>query len=130
MISDKNYFSDLDLNFQRNPITKDVAMKLNEEAVKRSLKNLILLKRYEKPFHPEISSGIQDLLFENFDPITFSVMKSHIEDMIRRYEPRVENLRVTIDSNPDQNSANVNIVFTIMNRPQIMETNIYLERTR
>ena len=52
MISDKNYFSDLDLNFQRNPITKDVAMKLNEEAVKRSLKNLILLKRYEKPFHP------------------------------------------------------------------------------
>lgn len=130
MISDKNYFSDLDLNFQRNPITKDVAMKLNEEAVKRSLKNLILLKRYEKPFHPEISSGVQDLLFENFDPITFSVMKSHIEDMIRRYEPRVENLRVTIDSNPDQNSANVNIVFTIMNRPQIMETNIYLERTR
>lgn len=130
MISDKNYFSDLDLNFQRNPITKDVAMKLNEEAVKRSLKNLILLKRYEKPFHPEISSGVQDLLFENFDPITFSVMKSHIEDMIRRYEPRVENLRVSIDSNPDQNSANVNIVFTIMNRPQIMETNIYLERTR
>ena len=126
----KNYFRDLDLNFQPNPVTKDVAVKEDEEAVKRSLRNLILLKRYEKPFHPEISSGIQDLLFENYDPVTYAVMRSQITDMIRRYEPRVENLEVVFDAAPDQNAITISILFTIINRQEVFQTNIFLERTR
>ena len=58
----QNTSSDLDINFDRNPLSGDVAMRRDEEAIKRSLKNLILLKRNEKPFHPEIYSGILDML--------------------------------------------------------------------
>lgn len=126
----KNYFRDLDLNFQPNPITNDVAMKEDGEAVKRALRNLILLKRYEKPFHPEISSGVQDLLFENYNPVTYAVMKSNIDDMIRRYEPRVENLEVSFNPSPDENGITINILFTIINRQEIFDTSIFLERTR
>ena len=72
----KNYFRDLDFNFQPNPITKDVAVKEDGEAVKRALRNLILLKRYEKPFHPEISSGVQDLLFESHSCIPWQSLKA------------------------------------------------------
>jgi len=130
MVTKKNYFRDLDLSFQANPVTKDVAAKEDAEAVKRAIRNLILLKRYEKPFHPEISSGVQDLLFENYNPVTYAVMKSQITDMIRRYEPRVENLEVTFNPSPDQNAITISILFTIINKQEIFETNIFLERTR
>jgi phage baseplate assembly protein W len=126
----KNYFRDLDFNFQPNPITKDVAVKEDGEAVKRALRNLILLKRYEKPFHPEISSGVQDLLFENYNPVTYAVMKSQIEDIIRRHEQRIENLEVSFDPSPDQNSITINILFTIINKQEVFQTSIFLERTR
>jgi len=126
----KNYNIDLDLNFQPNYIDGDVTIKINEEAVKRSLRNLILLRRFEKPFHPEITSGIQDMLFENPSPVTYSVIRSHIEELIRKYEPRVNNLAVEFFAEPDKNTVTVNIKFTVANRPQILETNILLERTR
>lgn len=126
----KNYFIDLDLNFQPNYIDRDVTIKINEDAVKRSLRNLILLRRFEKPFHPEVSSGIQDLLFENPSPVVYSVLQGQIEELIRKYEPRVNNLAVGFYAEPDKNSVTLNIKFTIANRPQVLETNILLERTR
>ena len=126
----KNPFIDLDLNFLPNYVDGDVTVKLNEEAVKRSLRNLILLRRFEKPFHPEISSGIQDMLFENPSPVVYSVLKGQIEELIRRYEPRVNNLAIGFLAEPDKNSVTLNIKFTVANRPQLIETNILLERTR
>lgn len=129
-MASKNYFRDLDLSFQANPVTKDVAAKEDSEAVKRALRNLILLKRYEKPFHPEISSGVQDLLFENYNPVTYAVMQSQITDIIRRYEPRVENLEISFNPSPDQNAITISILFTIINKQQVFETSIFLERTR
>jgi|688.fasta_scaffold567774_1 phage baseplate assembly protein W len=129
-MASKNYFIDLDLNFQPNYIDRDVTIKINEDAVKRSLRNLILLRRFEKPFHPEVSSGIQDLLFENPSPVVYSVLQGQIEELIRKYEPRVNNLAVGFYAEPDKNSVTLNIKFTIANRPQVLETNILLERTR
>lgn len=126
-----NIFSiDLDLNFQPNYIDNDLAIKVNEEAVKRSLRNLILFRKYEKPFHPEISSGIQDLLFESPSPLTYNMIKTNIEEVIRKYEPRVNELNIELFSDYNNNSVIVNIQFTIQNRPQIIETNIHMERTR
>ena len=129
-MASKNYFIDLDLNFQPNYIDRDVTIKINEDAVKRSLRNLILLRRFEKQFHPEVSSGIQDLLFENPSPVVYSVLQGQIEELIRKYEPRVNNLAVGFYAEPDKNSVTLNIKFTIANRPQVLETNILLERTR
>lgn len=128
--STKNFFVDLDLNFQPNYINNDLTVKINEEAVKRSLRNLILLRRFEKPFHPEITSGIQDLLFENPNPVVYGVIKGEIEELIRRYEPRIRDLAVEFLSDPENNAIKVNIKFTTINKPQVMETNILLERTR
>ena len=129
-MASKNYFTDLDLDFLPNYVDGDVLIKINEEAVKRALRNLILIRRYEKPFHPEITSGIQDLLFENPSPIVYGVLQSHVEELIRRYEPRVNDLMVKFSTNYDNNAVVVNIKFTITNRPTILETNILLERTR
>ena len=111
-------------------MNRDVLIKINEEAVKRALRNLILIRRYEKPFHPEITSGIQDLLFENPSPVVYGVLQSHVEELIRKYEPRVNDLMVKFSTDYDNNAVVVNIKFTITNRPTILETNILLERTR
>lgn len=129
-MASKNYFTDLDLDFLPNYVDRDVLIKINEEAVKRALRNLILIRRYEKPFHPEITSGIQDLLFENPSPVVYGVLQSHVEELIRRYEPRVNDLMVKFSTDYDNNAVVVNIKFTITNRPTILETNILLERTR
>lgn len=129
-MASKNYFTDLDLDFLPNYLNRDVLIKINEEAVKRALRNLILIRRYEKPFHPEITSGIQDLLFENPSPVVYGVLQSHVEELIRRYEPRVNDLMVKFSTDYDNNAVVVNIKFTITNSPTILETNILLERTR
>ena len=63
-------YKDLNLNFTRNPVTGDVATVTDVNAVKRSIRNLLLTNHYERPFHPEIGSDIPALLFENFGPIT------------------------------------------------------------
>lgn len=123
-------FGDLDLNIIPHPITNDVIVKVNENAVKRAIRNLLLLKKFEKPFHPEISSGIQDLLFENPSPVVYSVLKRNIEEVIRKYEPRVEGLSINFLSNADTNELNVTVKFNVVNRPQTFETSIVLERTR
>lgn len=123
-------FGDLDLNIIPHPITKDVIVKVNENAVRRAISNLLSLKKFEKPFHPEISSGVQDLLFENPSPVVFSVLKRNIEEAIRTYEPRVQNLSIAFENDIDSNGLNISIKFTVVNRPQVFETNIFLERTR
>lgn len=123
-------FGDLDLNIVPHPISSDVIVKVNENAVKRAIRNLLLLKKFEKPFHPEISSGIQDLLFENPSPVVHSIIKRNIEETIKKYEPRVDGLNINFLSNPDANELNITVQFNIINRPQTFETSIVLERTR
>jgi phage baseplate assembly protein W len=127
---EKFIFGDLDLNIIPHPITSDVIVKVNENAIKRAIRNLLLLKKFEKPFHPEISSGIQDLLFENPSPVVYSILKRNIEETIKNYEPRITGLNITFESRPDTNSLNIKVTFSILNRPQTFDTNILLERTR
>jgi len=123
-------FSDLDLNFERNPSTDDISVKLDDEAVKRSLRNLLMLRRYEKPFHPEINPGIYDLLFENPGPVTAVHGKRKIEEAIMNYEPRIDKLEVNYNHIVESGALVLNIRFTIMNQRAVFETNIHLEKTR
>jgi phage baseplate assembly protein W len=124
------FFGDLDLNITPHPISKDVIVKVNENAVKRAIRNLLSLKKFEKPFHPEISSGIQDLLFENPSPVVYSILKRNIEEVIRKYEPRIEGLSITFTVEQDKNELTVSIRFNVVNRQQTFETSVILERTR
>lgn len=123
-------YCDLDINFDRNPITGDVAVRRDEEAIKRSLRNLLLLKGNEKPFHPEINSGVMDLLFQPTDPITVMELKTRIGDMIRQYEPRVMSASVDITDNIDRNEIRIVIHFTIKNVQKVFSMTMAVERLR
>ena len=81
-------YVDLDLFFGKKSSDKDVSVVTDVQAVKRSIRNLVLLNTYEKPFHPEISSGVRDMLFELMTPVTAALLARHIEDVIENYEPR------------------------------------------
>ena len=121
---------DLDINFDRNPLSGDVALRKDEEAIKRSLRNLLLYRRGEKPFHPEISSGIQDLLFELVDPVMLIELKRRIGDTIQRYEPRVSNAIVDVVDVIDRNEIRITIHFTIKNVQKVFSTTVALQRLR
>jgi phage baseplate assembly protein W len=108
-------YRDIDLNFNRHPLTNDVTQFTEGESIKRALKNLLSLKRYEKPFHPEINSGIYDSLFDNISSLQFSAMKVIIRQMIEKYETRIRLHDIVILPNYDGNSYSVTLEYTILN---------------
>lgn len=121
---------DLDINFDRNPLSGDVALRKDEEAIKRSLRNLLLYRKGEKPFHPEIYSGIQDMLFELTDPVTVAEMRNRIGNMIKAYEPRVTSAAVEVVDVIDKNEVRITIRFTIRNIQRVFSTTVALKRLR
>ena len=130
MLKSQNTSIDLDINFDRNPLSGDVALRRDEEAIKRSLRNLILYRRGEKPFHPEISSGVQDMLFELIEPIMVIEIKKRISEVIRNYEKRVSDAIVDIVDVLDRNEIRITIHFTIRNVQRVFSTTIALQRLR
>ena len=130
MLKSQNTSIDLDINFDRNPLSGDVALRRDEEAIKRSLRNLILYRRGEKPFHPEISSGVKDMLFELIEPIMVIELKKRISEVIRNYEKRVSDAIVDIVDVLDRNEIRITIHFTIRNVQRVFSTTIALQRLR
>lgn len=123
-------YRDLSLDLIPNPISKDITTKNNEDAVKRSIRNLLLLKRNEKPFHSEINSGISDLLFENANPLTLDAIKETVTRIISIYEPRVKIELVEVIPNLDGNSVIINLQFYIINLQKTASLSVSLIRTR
>ena len=124
-------YKDLNLNFGRHPVTKELNTLTDAAAVKRSVRNLVQYGFYEKPFHPEIGSGVRDLLFENMTPFTAQVLTQKIKDVITNYEPRA--LLAGVESIPrlDQNMYEVTITFYIQNAPaELIDLSFTLERLR
>ena len=130
---DTYIYKDLSLFFTPNPVSGDVTMVTDVQDIKRSVRNLVMTNRFEKPFHPEIASHVRDLLFERFTPITFNLLRNRIETVLANYEPRVSVTDVEIDDTGesiDDNELNVRIFFTLRNDPQIQSVDILLERVR
>jgi phage baseplate assembly protein W len=123
-------FRDLDLSLNLHPIRKDINLHKNEYAVINSVKNLILTNHYERPFQPELGSNIRRLLFENVDSIMAAQIEREIEETINNFEPRVEILRVTATASPDENKYNVELEFFVINSPNPITINFFLERIR
>jgi len=130
MANIRNTSIDLDINFDKNPLSGDVALRKDEEAIKRSLRNLLLFRRGEKPFHPEINSGIQDMLFELTDPVTVAEMRNRIGNMIKAYEPRVTSAAINVVDVIDKNEVRITIQFTIRNVQRVFSTTVALKRLR
>lgn len=124
----KNLFKDLDLDFQPHPVTGDVPQKIDAEAVKRAVRNLVLMNKYEKPFKPQIDSRISRMLFEPATPITAMAIRSNIMDVLTRYEPRARINDVVVLFNEEYNAFNVSISFTVMNSREVSTVNVAIER--
>ena len=112
-----NLYSDLNLNFNKNPATKDIAKLKDVEAVKRSVRNLILTNRFERPFHPEIGSDIRALLFENMTPTIQTLLTDRIRDVLDTYEPRAILSDVIVVGDMDKNQYGVTIKFYVREVP-------------
>jgi len=124
-------FKDLNLDFQQNTATKDIQKMKDIEAVKRSVKNLINTNHYEKPFHPEIGSGVRDLLFENMTPLTAQVLSQKIQDVINNFEPRAQLAGVEVIPRFDNNTYEVIVEFYMVNAPaELIDLAFTLERLR
>lgn len=129
--SRQNDYSDLDLDFLKNPTTKDVVIKKGDDAIKRSIRNLILTNFYDRPFRPSIGSNVQKLLFDELaDPLVKNLLESAIDETIYKFEPRVNLQFVEVIPDLDANGLTVRLQYTILNREEPVITSLFLERIR
>ncbi len=128
---DVRQYRDLDLFFSKNQGNGDVNKITGVEAVKRSIRNLVLLNFYEKPFNPEIGSDVRYLLFENMSPLTSVVLAEAIEDVIEDFEPRARLISVRAFPNFERNEYEVTIEFFVTNTPtELVDMTVFLEVLR
>ena len=123
-------YKDLNLNFEKNTVTKDIQKITDVEAVKSSVRNLINTNHYEKPFHPEIGSNLRAMLFENLTPQMNHLISKQIELLIRNYEPRVRLVQVNAQPSYDRNGYLATISFYVLNHPEPVVVENFLERLR
>jgi phage baseplate assembly protein W len=123
-------FKDLDLTFQPNPFTGDVIKRIDADAVKGSIVNLVSTMNYERPFHPELGSPVFSLLFELASPITAQIIRTAIINLITHFEPRADLTAVSVVPGDDQNSYAVSVQFSLANYNESFTINLLLERLR
>ena len=123
----RRWFTDIDINMTNHPTTKDVVLKYDINAIKRSVKNLLSTNLYERPFKPSLGINLRGMLFE-LDTTDSIVLKENIRSVINRFEPRVVVRDVVAVSRG--NALNVTLHFTIINQRQTHELDVILERVR
>ena len=124
-------YKDLDLFFAKEQGSDDIRKITDVEAVKRSIRNLVLLNFYEKPFNPEIGSDVRALLFENMSPLTSVVLARAVEDVIENFEPRARLISVQAFPNLDRNEYELTIAFFVVNTPtELVDMTVFLEVLR
>ena len=124
-------YTDLDLFFSKKATSKDISKVTDIQAVKRSIRNLVLTNHYEKPFHPEIGSGVRGMLFEPMTPLTAHILTRKIEDVITNFEPRARLISVRAQPNLDRNEYECTVQFYVVNAPtELVDLTVFLERLR
>lgn len=126
----REIYSDFPKDMEQNPVTLDVSRKVNEAAVKESLKNLILTDRGERLMNPELGCGIRKMLFDNLTPDKVIIIKEMIKETIENYEPRVALIDVDILSGFDDGRVIVTLVFNVINIEEPINYAITLNRVR
>ena len=124
-------FKDISASFQINPLNSDLIAVTNTNAIARSVRNLILTKKGEKPFEPNLGSGVYDLLFENMDKQTATVIRDEIILVLENYEPRIEIIEVLVKPNYDEGAMDVTLQYQIVGIDvPAQELTLALEPTR
>jgi phage baseplate assembly protein W len=125
-----NLYADVHKDLSVNPISKDIALKRNEEAVKESIKNLILTDKGERLMQPLIGGNIRAMLFENNTPAVIKMIQEQVRITIETYEPRCSLIDVNVLSSLDDNTVKIDIYFYINNVADPITLTVFLERTR
>ena len=110
-------FKDINLSFKRHPVTNDVVTIRDEDAIKRSVKNIIFTILGEKPFEPNFGSVINDSLFELDTSLNQVRITDEIIQSLNSYEPRIDNIDVTVEIYPDSNELNCTVQYDIVGIP-------------
>ena len=128
-------FKDISLSFKRHPVTNDIGVLKNADAIKRSVRNLVQTIPSERFFNSTLGSDVRDSLFENtpgfIDFGTASIIERQIQTTIENFEPRIDNLEVNVDPRPDTNEFEVNVIFDIIGQAfPAQEFSFILKATR
>ena len=128
---DNFLYKDISLYFTRNPVTSDVTTVTDIQDIKRAVRHIVLLNPGEKPFHPEIGTGVRAALFQNFTAPIKALLSSRIQEQLRKYESRIEVTNVSFNDNIYNNELSCKIEFNVRNAPQqTEEVDIFLQRLR
>ena len=128
---DNFLYKDISLYFTRNPVTSDVTTVTDIQDIKRAVRHIVLLNPGEKPFHPEIGTGVRAALFQNFTSPIKALLSSRIQEQLKKYESRIEVTNVSFNDNLDNNEMSCKIEFNVRNAPQqTEEVDIFLQRLR
>ena len=124
-------YTDLDLFFGKKSSDSDIQKVTDIQAVKRSIRNLVQLNTYDKPFHPEIAGGVREMLFENMSPVVSAMIARKIEDVIENFEPGARLVSVRSLPDLDRNAYEVIVEFYVVNAPtELVDISLMLERLR
>jgi phage baseplate assembly protein W len=130
MAINQHIYSDLDLTFLPSPATGDVSMKYDEQAVIRSIRNLLNTNLYDRLFQPDVGSTLNQLLFEPVSPLTATLIQNEIVRTLTNYEPRARINSLVVSANPDSNQFNVALTVFVGNQTSPTAINLILQRTR
>ena len=124
-------YADLDLFFGKKTSNSDIQKVTDVQAVKRSIRNLVQLNTYDKPFHPEIHGGVREMLFENMTPVVSAIIARQVQDVIENFEPRARLDSVRAIPDFDRNAYEIQVSFYVVNTPtELVDLSVMLERLR
>ena len=130
IVSRRKQYADLDLSLIPHPNKKDIIPLTDVDAVRNAVKNLVLTSPYERPFQPELGSKIKSLLFELADANTEFLLTTYIKDVIKNYEPRVNEVYVNVEDDADNNAYYITVSFNVISVNTTTDIKLYLERIR
>lgn len=128
--SENVIYTDVDLKMNKNPFTNDVNPLTNADAVKRAIRHLFMMNKYDIPFEKADNNLLKSMLFEPMNTISQGNIQSQVEWMIKKYEPRVKTLRVSADMSSDDKGYDITIHFKIISLNTEETMNVFLQRVR
>jgi phage baseplate assembly protein W len=130
MATTQKLYSDIDFTLTKRPVVGDVSLSYDNQAIIRSMRNILLTKKFEKLWNPDFGSNVDMLLFENISSVTASALEKEISVAISNYEPRVNLKNVIVKPYPDRDAYDVTLIFFIANATQPTTVTVFLERNR
>ena len=124
-------FKDLSVTFKKHPVTDDLVQVKDKAAIVQAIQGILLTRKGERPFQPELGCDVQNMLFEPLDYASAGTIKQEIRETVDRYEPRVTVTKIECTPDFDNNGYNVEMLYTIVGRDDIpVAVEFILERTR